>query len=165
MFYDSSFVFHSHSVSIGRVFGHTNASPTIAAHTFYIRGSCECNFFQKTLPWQLLSPYVLPDFYVVKIFVLKYFCRTPTLRKFFNTKIYPTKISYNENFPIYGIELVVALRRFTLPLSSSRGSLQKSEVHQHCCNYGSLQAFHSESQIVYLPVQKGKTIHNPFLLV
>jgi len=39
------------------------------------------------------------------------------------------------------IEVVVALRQFTLPLSSSRGSLQKSEVHQHCRNYGSLQAF------------------------
>ena len=38
-----------------------------------------------------------------KIFVLKYFRRTSTLRKFFNTKIFPTKISYNENFPIYGI--------------------------------------------------------------
>ena len=37
-----------------------------------------------------------------KIFVLKYFRRTSTLRKFFNTKIFPTKISYNENFPIYG---------------------------------------------------------------
>ena len=37
-----------------------------------------------------------------KIFVLKNFRRTSTLRKFFNTKIFPTKISYNENFPIYG---------------------------------------------------------------
>ena len=37
-----------------------------------------------------------------KIFVLKYVCRTSTLRKFFNTKIFPMKISYNENFPIYG---------------------------------------------------------------
>jgi len=25
-----------------------------------------------------------------------------TLRKFINTKIFPTKISYNKNFPIYG---------------------------------------------------------------
>ena len=33
---------------------------------FYIRGSRECNFFRKTFPWQLLSPYVLPDFYVIK---------------------------------------------------------------------------------------------------
>ena len=45
---------------------HTNASPAVAAHTFYIRGSRECNFFRKTFPWQLLSPYVLPDFCVVK---------------------------------------------------------------------------------------------------
>ena len=37
-----------------------------------------------------------------KNFVLKYFRRTSTLRKFFNTKIFPTKISYNKNFPIYG---------------------------------------------------------------
>ena len=37
-----------------------------------------------------------------KIFVLKYFRKTSILRKFFNTKIFPTKISYNENFPIYG---------------------------------------------------------------
>ena len=34
--------------------------------------------------------------------MLKYFHRTSTLRKFFNTKIFPTKILYNENFPIYG---------------------------------------------------------------
>ena len=58
---------------------------------FYIRGSRECNFFQKTFPWQLLSLYVLPDFYVVKFSVLKYFRRTLTLRKFFNMKIFPTK--------------------------------------------------------------------------
>ena len=34
--------------------------------------------------------------------MLKYFHRMSTLRKFFNTKIFPTKISYNKNFPIYG---------------------------------------------------------------
>ena len=46
---------------------HTNASPTVTAHTFfYICGSRECNFFRKIFPWQLLSPYVLPDFYVAK---------------------------------------------------------------------------------------------------
>ena len=32
----------------------------------YIRGTRKCNFFRRTFPWQLLSPYVLPDFYVVK---------------------------------------------------------------------------------------------------
>ena len=37
--------------------------------------------------------------------MLKYFRRTSTLRKIFNTKIFHTKISYNENFPIYGISL------------------------------------------------------------
>ena len=30
-----------------------------------------------------------------------------TLRKFFNMKIFPAKISYNENFPIYGTTRVV----------------------------------------------------------
>ena len=42
--------------------------------------------------------------YAINFFVLKYFCRTSTLRKIFNMKIFPTKISYNANFPIYGIE-------------------------------------------------------------
>ena len=39
-----------------------------------------------------------------KLFVLKYFYRTSTLRKFFNTKIFPTKISwlrYIQNSNIY----------------------------------------------------------------
>ena len=121
MFYDSSFIFHSHNVSIGRDFGFsfahaptplqpslfhtcTNASPTIGAHTFFtvaIRGSRECNFFRKTFPWQLLSVRS-SRLLCCKIFVLKYFHRMSTLRKFFNTKIFPTKISYNKNFPIYG---------------------------------------------------------------
>ena len=53
-----------------------------------------------------------------KIFVLKYFRRTSTLRKFFNTKIFLTKISYNENFPIYGNTSFVTIVccRLVLPL-------------------------------------------------
>ena len=34
-------------------------------------------------------------------FVLKYFRRTSSLPNFFDTKIFPTKILYNENLPIY----------------------------------------------------------------
>ena len=88
MFYDSSFVFYSHSVSIRRVFGlsHTNASPTVAAHTFLYT----CNFFRKFFPWHLLSPYVLPDF-CFKIFVLKYFRKTSTLGKIFSPQIFQRK--------------------------------------------------------------------------
>ena len=37
--------------------------------------------------------------------MLKYFRRTSALRKIFNTKFFPINISYNENFPIYGIRL------------------------------------------------------------
>ena len=84
-----------------------------------ICGSLEYNnSFRKTLPWKLLSPYVLPpalgcfSLYVhmprerrlcCKNFVLKYFHGLSTLRKIFNTKIFPTKISYNKTFSIYGI--------------------------------------------------------------
>ena len=38
-----------------------------------------------------------------KIFVLKYFHRTSTLQKIFNAKILLTKISFNENFPIFPV--------------------------------------------------------------
>ena len=66
-----------------------------------IRGSLEYNIsVRKTLPWQSLSPYVFPptlatllQMLCCKIFVLKYFHRTSTLQKFFNTKIFSTKIS------------------------------------------------------------------------
>ena len=89
----------------------------------YIRGSLEYNnSLQITLSWQLLSPlHFLPPALAClslcactawkpitllqtlccKIFVLKYFRRTSTLQKVFNTNIFPTKISYNKNFPIY----------------------------------------------------------------
>ena len=61
---------------------HTNDSPPPPIH-LYIRGSLEYNiFFQKTLPWQLLSSYVFPLALATllqtlcwKIFVLKCFCR------------------------------------------------------------------------------------------
>ena len=72
-------------------FAHQRLSNCRRPYFFYIRGSRKCNFFWKIFRWQLLSSYVLPDFYVVKIFVLKYFCRTSTLRKFFNMKNFPTK--------------------------------------------------------------------------
>ena len=85
---------------------------------FYIRGSREWNFFRKTFPWQLLSPYVLPNFYVVKIFVLKYFRRMSTLRTFFNTKIFPTKISHNKNFHYMEIIQLYVLIVFNLVVHS-----------------------------------------------
>ena len=58
---------------------------------FYIHGSRECIVFRKTFPWQLLSPYVLLDFYVVKIFVLKYFRRTSTYENFSTRKFFQRK--------------------------------------------------------------------------
>ena len=66
--------------------------------TVAIRGSRECNFFRKTFPWQLLSPYVLPDFYVVKFSCWNIFvgCRPYknfSTRKFFQWKFHITKIS------------------------------------------------------------------------
>ena len=102
MFYDSSFVFHSHSVSIGREFGlsftHQRISNRHCPYFFYIRGSRECNFFRKIFPWQLLSPYVLPDFYVAKflcwnIFVGRRAYKNFSTRKFFQQKFHITKIS------------------------------------------------------------------------
>ena len=71
-----------------------------------------------------LSPYVLPDFYVVKIFVLKYFCRMSTLRTFFNTKIFPTKISYNENFRYMEIIQLYVLIVFNLVVHSNLPNLK-----------------------------------------
>ena len=110
MSYDSSFLFTAtayRSEAFSGFLSHTNDSPTTASILLYIRSSHE--YLSKSFPRQLLSPYVsslrssLPlQTLCYKIFVLKYFRRTPTLRKFFNTKIFPTKISYNENFPIYG---------------------------------------------------------------
>ena len=83
----------------------TPFQPSLPIH-FYIRGSRECNFFKKTFPWQLLSSSRL---LCCKIFVLKYFRRTSTLRKIFNTKIFPMKTSYNKSFLIYGNILAAVL--------------------------------------------------------
>ena len=67
----------------------------------YICGSLEYISFWKTFLWQLhvLSLYIFPPALATplqtlccKIFVLKYFRRTSTLRKIFNMKIFPTKI-------------------------------------------------------------------------
>ena len=64
---------------------------------FYIRGSRKCNFLQKIFPWQLLSPYVLPDFYIVKfscwnVFVGRRLYENFSTRKFFQRKFHITKI-------------------------------------------------------------------------
>ena len=110
MFYDSSFVFHSHSVSIRKSFWALFRTPTPLQPSppvlFYIRGSRECNFFRKTFPWQLLSPYVLPDFYVVKfsccnIFVGRRLYKNFSTRTFFQRKFHITKISRFTVLTIY----------------------------------------------------------------
>ena len=101
---------------------HTNDSPTTASilliYTWQPRIPFEnlfhSSYFLRTfLPPALAclslrahatrKPFTLLQMLCCKIFVLKYFRRTPTLRKIFNTKIFPTKISYNENFPFYSI--------------------------------------------------------------
>ena len=77
-----------------------------------------------------------------KIFVLKYFRRTSTLRKFLNTKIFLTKISRNENFPIYGIDLLgnrifvktmKAANQPSIPWASAGAKAPLSELY--CINY------------------------------
>ena len=80
----------------------------------YLRGGLEylSKIFSTFLPPALASlslraraarkPITLLQTLCCKIFVLKYFRSTPTLRKFFNTKIFPIKISCNKNFLIYG---------------------------------------------------------------
>ena len=83
---------------------HTNASNRRRPYVFiYVVAT-------NTIPFEkhFHGSYSLRTFFdsrllCCKIFVLKYFRRMSTLQKFFNTKIFPTKISYNENFPIYGI--------------------------------------------------------------
>ena len=120
MSYNSFFLFHSHSFSAS----HTSS------YMWY-----SLNFFHKTLPWQLLSLYVLPNFtptlaclymsfspcvlvpreswlryniiykHYVVKFLLKYFRRTSTLRTFLTLQISPRKILYNKNFSIYSIHI------------------------------------------------------------
>ena len=117
MSYESSFfLFHSHSVSIGSVFGlpfaHQRLSNRRLPYFFIIQGSLEYISFRNfsmevTFSVSFFSPVLatllLQRLFCKKIFVLKYFRRTLTLRKFFNMKIFPTKY---ENFPIYGIHLL-----------------------------------------------------------
>ena len=121
----------SRSEAFSGSLSHTD-SLTAAPILLYIRGSLKYNnSFRNPLPWQLLSPYVLPPAQAClslrpcatrkpitllqtlccKIFVLNIFIGPSTLQKSFNTKILPTKISYNKNFPIYGrfINLYVCL--------------------------------------------------------
>jgi len=79
----------------------------------YMCGSLKYSHpFRKTLPWQFLRTFLSPALACLSLrahalrkpimllqalccknFVLKFFCRTSTLQKIFNTKIYPTKIS------------------------------------------------------------------------
>ena len=108
---DSSFVFHSHSVSIGSVFGVSFAHQRLSNHRLHTSlYTCSfgnvfnssyflCSFFPPALACLSLharaawKPITILQMLCCKIFVLKYFRRTPTLRKFFNTKIFPKKIS------------------------------------------------------------------------
>ena len=84
----------------------TNDSPSPPPIPLYIRGSLEYNSFRKTRPRQLpfsVRFFTLPrksrlQMLCCKIFVLKYFRRTSTLRKFstrkfFQRKFHITKIS------------------------------------------------------------------------
>ena len=93
----------------------TNVPPTAASHISLYRSSLEYNnSFRKTLPWQLLSPDILPDsakadytiIITYKCFVAKISCWNTSVRrqpyKNFSTLNFSCKISYNKNFPIYG---------------------------------------------------------------
>ena len=125
MSHDSSFLFHSHSVLIEGIFGHSFArqhfSNCCLLYFFiYIVVLNTTYSFWKTVPWQLFTPYIPPDFtsacvcpsslpactccvkadyaiitykrYVVNFSHLKYFRRRSTLWKFSTQKI------PNENF-------------------------------------------------------------------
>ena len=104
---DSSFVFHSHSVSIGSVFGVSFHIPTTLQPPlpyFFIYVVASENLFDSSYLLRMFLPpalaclslraraarklIMLLQMLCCKIFVLKYFRRMPTLRKFFNTKIY-----------------------------------------------------------------------------
>ena len=101
--------FKGHSVSIGSVYGVSFArlSNRRLPNLFIIRGSRECklNSFWKTLPWQLLSPYVLPDFtsslaspyvHVPHESRLRYNNNASYVE--FSQDLDPTKIFQHENF-------------------------------------------------------------------
>ena len=104
---DSSFIFHSHSVSIGRFFGisfaHQCLQPSPPILFIYVVTANTIPFEKHFHGRYSLRTFFDSQLLCCKIFMLKYFHRTSTLRRIFNTKIFPTKISYNENFPIYGI--------------------------------------------------------------
>ena len=96
MFYDSSFIFQSHSVSIGRDFGlyfaHQCLSNRRRPYIFiYVVAANVISFenFSMAVTLSVRSSQLL----CCKIFVLKYFRRTSTLRKFFQQKFHITKIS------------------------------------------------------------------------
>ena len=119
---------------------HTNDSPTAN-----IRGSLKyvySNFFRKTLPWQLLSQYVsspcssLPLLmctchtkanYVITMLCCKIFVGHRPYKKFFNTKIFATKNSYNEKFPNlrYHLRHILNIARQQLISSLFPGVLER----------------------------------------
>ena len=57
-------------------------------------------------------------------FMLKYFRRMSTLQAFFNTKVFPTKISYNENFRYIEIIQLYVLIVFNLVVHSNLPNLK-----------------------------------------
>ena len=77
------------------------------------------NFYGSYSLCMLFPTSMLKNFHVEcwKIFMLKYFRRMSTLQKFVNTKIYLTKISYHENFPIYGTRF--GIKVWVLPEAKS----------------------------------------------
>jgi len=117
MSYDSSFLFHSHSVSIGSVFGVSFTRQRLSNHRLHtslytwqpripFENLLHSSYFLCTYALACLSlharaerkPITLLRTLCCKIFVLKYFRRTPTLRnfstrKFFQRKFRITKIS------------------------------------------------------------------------
>ena len=108
------FLFHCHTVSIGSVFGVSFAlrfsNHRLLYFFIYVVASNATFLVEKLFHGSYFLCMFLPPVLATllqtlccKIFMLKYFRRTSTLRKFFSMKIFPTKISYNENFPIYGI--------------------------------------------------------------
>ena len=90
---------------------HTNNFPTAASHILLYTWQPRIQFLLKNSSMAVIfSMRFFPCFIATllqmlccKIFTLKYFRRTSTLRNFFNTKIVPPKILYNEIFSIYGM--------------------------------------------------------------
>ena len=122
--YDSSFFTATayRSEAFSGSLSHTNDSLTATSNTCLYAWQPQIQpFLSKSLPWRSLYTFLPPDLACLslraraarkpitllqmlccKIFVLKYFRKTLALQKIFNTKIFPMKISCNENFPIYG---------------------------------------------------------------